>query len=83
MEAVSGRSKVYAGLGFDIPWDQHGSQRKGEVQPLISDAQFIYRCARRCFDEGADGLLISREYDELTVPNLRAVGRAVRESSVR
>jgi hypothetical protein len=33
----------------------------------------------RTFDAGAAGVVISREYEELTVPNLKAVGRALRE----
>jgi hypothetical protein len=32
----------------------------------------------RAYDAGADGIVASREYEEMTVPNLKAVGRAVR-----
>ena len=28
---------------------------------------------------GAGGIVVSREYEEMRVPNLKAVGRAVRE----
>ena len=33
----------------------------------------------KAYEAGANGIVVSREYEELTVPNLRAVGRAVRE----
>ncbi len=42
------------------------------------DPQAIYYCVTRAFDAGASGIVVSREYEELTVPNLKAVGRAVR-----
>jgi hypothetical protein len=33
----------------------------------------------KAYEAGANGIVVSREYEELTVPNLRGVGRAVRE----
>ena len=36
-------------------------------------------CVIKAYEAGANGIVVSREYEELTVPNLRAVGRAVRE----
>jgi hypothetical protein len=33
---------------------------------------------RNAFAAGADGIVVSREYEEMRVPNLRAVGRAMR-----
>jgi hypothetical protein len=33
----------------------------------------------KAFDAGASGIVVSREYEELTVPNLKGVGRAVRD----
>ena len=35
------------------------------------------------FEAGADGILVSREYDENRASNLRAVGRAVRQLSAQ
>jgi hypothetical protein len=59
---------VYPGVGFDIPG-----------QGAASDPETVYEATRKAFQAGAGGLIISREYDEMRVPNLRAVGRAVRE----
>ncbi len=36
----------------------------------------------KSYEAGADGIVASREYEEMTVPNLRAVGRAVRALTV-
>jgi hypothetical protein len=33
----------------------------------------------RAFDAGASGIVVSREYEEMRLPNLNAIGRAVRE----
>ncbi len=43
------------------------------------DPETIYQCVLKAYEAGANGIVVSREYEELTVPNLRAVGRAVRE----
>jgi len=37
----------------------------------------VYEATRKAFEAGAAGVLISREYDEMRLPNLRAVGRAI------
>jgi hypothetical protein len=39
----------------------------------------MYEATLKAFEAGAGGVLISREYDEMRLPNLRAVGRAIRE----
>jgi hypothetical protein len=67
---TGGKAKVYAGVGFDIPWN-------GKHFP--SDAEKVYRATRGAFDANADGIVISREYDEMRRANLEAAGRAVRE----
>ena len=38
----------------------------------------IYHCVLTGCDGGADGIVVSREYEEMTVPSLKVVGRAVR-----
>jgi hypothetical protein len=35
------------------------------------------------YDEGASGVQACREYEEMTVPNMTAFGRAVREVAAR
>ena len=37
--------------------------------------------ARKAFEAGASGIVVSREYEEMRVPNLKAVGRAIRDLS--
>jgi hypothetical protein len=72
VEGVGGRIPVYAGVGFDIPTDGN---------PMKSDAEKVHRATYRAFEAGASGLIVSREYDEMRIPNLEAVGRALRDAT--
>lgn len=65
--SANGKTKIYTGVGFDVP----GSPP--------DDPETIYRAAIRSFDAGAHGIVVSREYEEMEVEHLRAVGRAFRE----
>ncbi len=69
--SANGKTKIYTGVGFDVP----GSP--------ADDAETVYQATKKAFDAGADGIVISREYEEMHVPNLRAVGKAVREVALR
>jgi hypothetical protein len=64
---------VYAGVGFDVPTDGN---------PIRSDPERVYQATCRAFEAGAKGLVVSREYDEMRIENLEAVGRAVRDTAV-
>jgi hypothetical protein len=64
---ANGKTKIYTGVGFDVP----GSPP--------DDAEAIYQATLKAFAAGAHGIVISREYEEMKVEHLRAVGRAVRE----
>jgi hypothetical protein len=68
--SAEGKTKVYPGIGFDVPW---GSNH------VPADPEKVYECVIRAFDAGASGIVVSREYEEMRVPNLKAVGRAVRD----
>ena len=70
VQDVGGRAKVYSGIGIDIP---------GNGVTFPSNPEGVYQAARKAFEAGAAGVLVSREYDEMRLPNLRAVGRAMRE----
>jgi hypothetical protein len=70
VQSVEGRTKIYAGIGIDIP---------GNNQTFSSNPEGVYQATRKAFEAGAAGVLISREYDEMRMPNLRAVGRAVKD----
>jgi hypothetical protein len=72
VQAVDGRAAVYAGVGFDIPW---------QGQRFYSDPALTYQAAYRAFEAGASGLVVSREYDEMRLDNLQAVKRAVEDAT--
>jgi len=65
--SANGRTKIYTSVGFDVP----GSP--------ADDPETIYQATLNAFAAGAHGIVISREYEEMKVEHLRAVGRAVRE----
>ena len=69
--SAAGKTKIYPGIGFDVP----GSPP--------ADPEKIYEATIKAFDAGASGIVVSREYEEMRVPNLKAVGRAVRELAKR
>lgn len=60
-----GKTRIYPGIGFNLPGGGP------------DDPEAIYQCVMKAFEAGAGGIVVSREYEELTVPNLKAVGRAV------
>lgn len=72
--SAAGKTKIYAGIGFDVPW---GSST------FRGDPENVYRAVVRAFDAGANGIVVSREYEEMRVSNLRAVGRAMQEINAR
>jgi hypothetical protein len=65
--SANGKTQIYAGIGFNVP----GSPPE--------DLETIYQAVVNAFRAGAGGIVVSREYEEMRIPNLRAVGRAVRE----
>jgi hypothetical protein len=71
---TGGKAKVYPGIGFDVPWNG---------KHYASEPENVYQAVRRGFEAGADGIVISREYDEMRRANLEAVGRAVRDLGKR
>src|SRR5262249_25283511 len=67
--SAAGKTKIYPGIGFNVP----------AGPPGVEDPEEIYRAVKRAYEAGAAGFVASREYEEMTVPNLKACGRAVRE----
>src|SRR5262245_30151410 len=65
--SAEGKTRIYPGVGFNLPGGGP------------DDPETIYQCVMRSAAAGARGVVASREYEEMTVPNLKAVGRAVRE----
>lgn len=72
VQGAVGRARVYAGIGIDVPWNGKTAESKPETTE---------EATMRALSAGASGILISREYDEMRVANLRAIGRAVRAHS--
>jgi hypothetical protein len=68
--SAEGRTKIYPGIGFDVPW--------GNTH-MDADPEEVYQCVLKAFEGGGAGIVVSREYEEMRVPNLKAVGRAMRE----
>ena len=68
--SAAGKTRIYTGIGFDVP----GSPP--------DDPETVYRATLCAFEAGADGIVVSREYEEMKVPHLEAVGRAYRSSAV-
>ena len=75
-ESVGNQAKVYAGIGIDVPWYvPNGMERRP------SDPDQITAAVHRAFDAGAEGVLASREYDEMRMSSLEAFGTAVRTAA--
>jgi hypothetical protein len=64
--SAEGKTRIYPGIGFNVPG------------PVRDDPEMIFEAVTNAYRAGASGIVASREYEEMTVPNLRAVGRAVR-----
>ncbi len=64
--SAEGKTKIYPGIGFNVPG-------------APDDPETIYQVVLKAYEAGASGIVASREYEEMTVPNLKAVGRAMRE----
>lgn len=69
--SAGGRTRIYPGIGFNV-------SRNPPDNP-----ETVYRAVLAAYDAGAAGVVASREYEEMTVPNMRAFGRAARAASAR
>ena len=58
--------------GIDIPWYVENG-----MEPRPSDPEQLIAAVQRAFDAGADGVLASREYDEMRISSLEAFGKGV------
>jgi hypothetical protein len=74
VRGAAGKAGVVAGIGVDIP--------KGGgwgTKVWRSDPDKLHAAVSAAFRAGASGIVISREYEEMHLPSLRVIGRAVRE----
>lgn len=79
-KALGGTAKLYPGIGLDIP--KVGFD-KGDGSAFPSDPDGVYQATLAAIGAGADGLMISREYGEMRLSSLRAVGQALQDSNWR
>ena len=68
--SAEGKTKIYPGIGFDAPWNN---------TTILGNPDTVYECVLKAFAAGADGIVVSRDYEEMRVANLKAVGRAMKE----
>ena len=68
--SAAGKTKIYPGIGFDVPWGSN-------IMP--ADPEKVYEAVKKAFEGGGTGIVVSREYEEMRLANLKAVGRAMRE----
>ena len=70
VSSAEGKTKIYTGVGFDVPWNG---------KPFPGDPVKVYEAVIKSFEAGAAGIVVSRDYAEMRVANLKAVGRAMKE----
>lgn len=68
---VTGNTRIWPGIEIDIP--------TGEKEKKTTPDS-AYQAVRATFEGGAHGIILSRKYSEMKLDNLRAAGRAIRES---
>jgi hypothetical protein len=73
VDGVQGRAATYAGIGLDIPFGKGWGDQK-----WISDPAEVEASVTAAFRAGAQGIVASREYEEISIPSLRVVGQAIR-----
>ncbi|WP_155848634.1 hypothetical protein [Arthrobacter sp. 35W] len=66
---IGGKASVYPGLDVNVPTPPHVKQTgPAEIADSITSA----------LDAGADGIILSRKYSEMSLENLEAVGQTLR-----
>jgi hypothetical protein len=75
VDGVAGKARVFPGIGFDIPFHR----KDAPPRPHPSDPAVLGEAVKQTFRAGADGIVVCREYQEMRVPNLKAIGAALRE----
>lgn len=68
---VKGKSLILPGIDVNIPTGKDSRQASPED---------TYAATLAAFKGGADGVILSRKYSEMWLPNLDAAGRAVRDA---
>lgn len=78
VDVVRGRCAVVPGIGVDVP--NNIRREGGPAEHTFGSTPAGLRSAvTAAFSGGATGILISREYDEMRLENLRAIGDTLRD----
>lgn len=75
---VQGKCAVVPGIGVDVPYNLRREGGPSEFSFRTKPDQ-VAEAVREAFRNGASGLLVSREYDEMRLENLNAIGATLRE----
>lgn len=68
---VTGKTRIWPGIEIDIP--------TGDAEKKTTPDD-VYQAVKATFAGGAHGIILSRKYSEMRLDNLRAAGRAIRET---
>jgi len=80
VDLVQGKCAVIPGIGLDVPNNiQVGTPNRPKQKTFLSAPETLHAAVAKALEAGAGGILISREYDEMRVGNLKAIGDALRE----
>ncbi|HTE10762.1 MAG TPA: hypothetical protein VK645_07325 [Chitinophagaceae bacterium] len=70
LDSVQGKCKIYTGLDIDIPAKPENKQTTPED---------VYRSTMTALKAGAEGVIFSRKYSEMKLPNIEGGGRAIKD----
>lgn len=76
VDAVAGKCRVIAGIGIDVPDSIHHPKRRAK-QKVMSEPKNARSAVIQALKAGAEGILVSREYDEMRIENLKAIGQGL------
>ena len=68
---VTGTTRIWPGIEIDVPTGENEKKTTPDS---------AYQAVKATFEGGAHGIILSRKYSEMKLDNLRAAGRAIRES---
>ncbi|WP_169977348.1 alpha-amylase family protein [Tautonia rosea] len=77
VEGADGRCAVYPGIAMDVP--MYMPDPPSPRRLFDSDPEGLITAVHRAFDAGATGVIACREYQEMRLTSLDAIGQAVRE----
>lgn len=70
LDSVQGKCKIYTGLDIDIPAKPENRQTTPED---------VYKSTMTALKAGAEGVIFSRKYSEMKLPNIEGGGKAIKD----